>query len=352
METTLYGTRDIIPTCARLRSGYVHLAEGPKSFEEFRLCTHEREADGTPVDHPLHAQLGTNVTVVPIRLISTDPSVNCSQALVSHDDKGRVVCRADAAGQPYTRHDGAKGCCEGPAQCAFAKEYGCSTETRLVFALKVGDEELVTSFVTHASSAADEIPRMIRMASVTAGTTPARAIQLTLRKLPRLTDNGMEAYCAPTITLADCSKLSNDEIRVLRQEGNGVRKLHAVQGQARNVHSIGDESQRSAANECPQPAMEMPAIMSRMTGQQAAPTPAPATSLAGLQFPVATRPGQSAVHVSTPAPIEPLPMALDSGLLHDSPPSIDQEATARCHSGAPDNPPHTAPVDLSFLNPA
>ena len=201
METTLYGTRDIIPTCARLRSGYVHLAEGPKSFEEFRLCTHEREADGTPVDHPLHAQLGTNVTVVPIRLISTDPSVNCSQALVSHDDKGRVVCRADAAGQPYTRHDGAKGCCEGPAQCAFAKEYGCSTETRLVFALKVGDEELVTSFVTHASSAADEIPRMIRMASVTAGTTPARAIQLTLRKLPRLNDRYFQSR--PISDMAD-----------------------------------------------------------------------------------------------------------------------------------------------------
>lgn len=353
MEQILYGTRDIIPTSARLRSGYVDLVDGPKSYEEFRLCTHEREADGKPVEHPLNSQLGANKTVIPIQLISTDPSVNCVQALVSHDAKGQVVCRADAVGQAYTRLDHASGTCEGPSQCAFAKEErGCSTETRLIFALKVGSESLVTSFVTHSSSAAEEIPRMIRMASVTAATPAARAIQLTLRKLPRLTDTGMESYPAPTITLADCAKLTNDEIRALREDTNGVRKMHAVQGQARKVLSIGAPAQRSAANEGTQPVLEVPAVMARMTGQQAAPAATPATSLAGLQFPGSSSTDQVAAPVGTPVHTEPTHPTPDLGGLGESLPTIACETPPPVLPAPESKPMQSAPTDLSFLDPA
>ena len=84
---------------------------------------------------------------------------------------------------------------------AFAKEErGCSTETRLIFARKVGgSESLVTSFVTHSSSAAEEIPRMIVWQNVTAAAGCPGNPADPARKLPRLTDTGMESYPAPTM---------------------------------------------------------------------------------------------------------------------------------------------------------
>lgn len=293
MTPILYGTQDVIPTQARLRCGYFHLADGPKALDAFMLCTHDRHADGTPVEHELNAKFGSDTKVVPIKLISTSPAVNCGQALVSHGDQGRVACRADGQGKPFSRQDGTTGDCAGPAQCDYARNNGCSTEIRLIFFMEVDGKELLTSFVTHSSTAAEEIPRMIRMASVTAGKSDARAIQLTLRKLPRVTDNGFESYSAPTITLGDCVMLTGEEIRELRQEGTGTRRLHAVPNPVRSVVELRESGLRPAANEL-ESVQVAPSIMARMPSatltsapaQAPAPAAAPAPSLADAPSPL------------------------------------------------------------------
>lgn len=348
MTPILYGTQDVIPTQARLRCGYVHLVEGPKALDAFMLCTHDRHADGTPVEHELNTKFGKETKTVPIKLISADPAVNCRQALVSHCSQGRAMCRADGPGMPFSRQDGTTGECAGPAQCDYARANGCSTEIRLLFVMEVDGQELLTSFVTHSSAAADEIPRMIRMASITAaGKSNARAIQLTLRKLPRVTENGFESYSAPTITLGDCAMLTGDEIRELRQEGAGTRRLHAVPSPARSIVELRDNAQRPAANEIETMPLA-PSIMARMPVT----TPAPAPVAAAAPAPSPTQASSPCITMAGLVFQDPA-VGQDGGCRGST--ALPEANDARPGPSAPGQ--DTAglpsfPTDMSFLDPA